>query len=179
MKLDNYINMCIITYPSLYKDTDYKKSRNRVLDQIYFTNGNGLKWYDGELTDNYNESGRLYESIPPDYFEKKIFSNSGNSSITSERRAGGTFSIYPICEYAKILDMPQDVKLDWLLGGEEAVRLAYSYFSDYSEYSRGIYIARMIDNEDFSGIESYLSLQLSFLSRAEKRIHYIKEKQYV
>lgn len=43
MKLEDYVRKSIWEYPSLYKDVDYAKSRLKVLNQVFFTLGNGLE----------------------------------------------------------------------------------------------------------------------------------------
>ena len=43
MKIADYISKIIQEYPTLFKDVDYEKSKLKVLDHIFFTNGNGLE----------------------------------------------------------------------------------------------------------------------------------------
>ena len=69
MKIADYISKCIQEYPSLYKDVDYEKSKLKVLCQIFFTNGNGLKMAD---TENPKEGGYVVE---PKYKKDKKTDN--------------------------------------------------------------------------------------------------------
>ncbi len=43
MRLEAYIRKIIFTYPSLFKDVNYEKSRIKVLGHIFWTIGNGLE----------------------------------------------------------------------------------------------------------------------------------------
>lgn len=96
MKIADYISKYIQKYPFLYKDVDYEKSKLKVLNQIFFTIGNGLEMAD---TENPKEGGYFvkpkykkdretdewvrikdkpygkekYKPLPNDYFESVIY----------------------------------------------------------------------------------------------------------
>jgi hypothetical protein len=65
MKIADYISKCIQEYPSLYKDLDYERSKMKVLCQIFFTNGNGLKMAE---TEDPSEGGYV---VDPKYKRSK------------------------------------------------------------------------------------------------------------
>lgn len=44
------------------------------------------------------------------------------------------FTFYPLCEYAKILNIPADVKKDWLDGAKETLALLNKYGADNDNY---------------------------------------------
>ena len=48
MKIADYISKSIQEYPLMYKDVDYEKSKLKVLNHIFFTNGNGLEMAETE-----------------------------------------------------------------------------------------------------------------------------------
>lgn len=47
MLLSHAIAKSIKTYPSLYRDVTYERSRLKVLNQLFLVGGSGLCWYDG------------------------------------------------------------------------------------------------------------------------------------
>ena len=49
MTLDDTVAKSIHDYPTLFKDTNWEKSRIKVLDHLFFTAGNGYHWFDGYL----------------------------------------------------------------------------------------------------------------------------------
>lgn len=96
MKIVDYISKAIQEYPSLYKDTNYEKSKMKVLDHIFFTIGNGLemaKPADGEeggyvvdpkykknrITDEWERrkdkpyGKERYKKIPDTYFDDIVY----------------------------------------------------------------------------------------------------------
>jgi hypothetical protein len=71
MKLKDYVDNSIYHYPSLYRSTNYKDSRLRVLDHLFLTNGNGMEWHpDGFLAECINGK---YKTIKPVKLPKNFF----------------------------------------------------------------------------------------------------------
>ena len=58
MKIVDHISRSIQEYPTLYKDIDYEKSKLKVLNHIFFTNGNGLEI---AYCENPNDGGYVVE----------------------------------------------------------------------------------------------------------------------
>ena len=63
MKLHHAIAKAIRQYPLLYRDTDYERSKIKVLDHLFLTIGNGYDWYDGYLW----EKKSHYDSATAEY----------------------------------------------------------------------------------------------------------------
>ncbi len=95
MKIADFISKSIQEYPLLYKDTDYEKSKLKVLDHVFFTIGNGMEL---AQTENPQEGGYVvtpkgkkdnkegwirlndkpygkekYKPIPDGYFESVVY----------------------------------------------------------------------------------------------------------
>lgn len=96
MKIADFISRAIQEYPSLYKDTNYEKSKMKVLDHVFFTNGNGLamakpgegeeggyvvdpKYKKNKVTDEWERSKdkpygkEKYRKLPADYFDSVVY----------------------------------------------------------------------------------------------------------
>jgi len=94
MKIKDFISENIQSYPSLFKDVDYEKSKLKVLGNIFFTIDNGL---DFAKTENPEDGGYLtypkyqtienkqvrifdrpygrkkYKPLPKDYFDSVVY----------------------------------------------------------------------------------------------------------
>jgi hypothetical protein len=111
-------------YPELYYD------RQTALNQLFCVNGNGYTWENGELV---YEDQRMERYVLKEHVEKADFSyakhlyNIGESirrhSIEFKTGKDGLNKYierldeekwYPICKYAKICNIPEDIKPDWL-----------------------------------------------------------------
>lgn len=96
MKIADYISKLIQEYPGLYKDVDYEKSKLKVLCDIFFTIGNGLKMAEIDMHRNggyvvspkYKKDKKAdewfrvkdklygvdkYKKLPKDYFESTVY----------------------------------------------------------------------------------------------------------
>lgn len=148
-------------YPTLFVDED------DVLDHLFFVNGNGFKWVDGELTDGDDTPEKVVqrsrennqqryeaevernrrEGCDTSYMEQLLYDDlhktpacirrrEKKTRIDQARRYGLEYgvirngivirSLYPLCEYAKILHVPADVKPDWLAAARKAYEMALS-----------------------------------------------------
>lgn len=121
--VNNAIKAGLLGYPSLFA------TPAGVLHQLFIVNGNGYKWKGGQLV-AWNESREdadawLQESLDEAngeglrlYYEEMQHryqwtkANIARIVEHGERRYRG--SIYPLCEYAKIVCVPDDVQDDWL-----------------------------------------------------------------
>lgn len=61
MKVEDTIHRSIIKYPSLYNFGNLKDSRMAVLNHLFFTNGNGYDWKDGELVEYRSEKLKSFK----------------------------------------------------------------------------------------------------------------------
>jgi len=173
----------IMRYPILYKDINFNYSKEKVLDQLFFVNGNGYEWVNGELV---SEEELLYNSIPEDYFNKTIMEKVENTFKKVlygkkefkeiELKSNRVLTVYPICEYAKILHLPDDIELDWLLGALDAILMAEDYFNDPYKHCLDTYISDWMRSRNYKAIQKYLKEQKKFLKDAKKRIKYLSSK---
>lgn len=109
-----------------------------VMDQLFFTNGNGMDWVNGELVDPFDNGEPLEdliaqsrEEIRTDELKNRLYSDyelklhlfkldnlddfvDGDHSVPFDTSRSG----YPICQFAAIMNVPKDVTPDWF----EAVR---------------------------------------------------------
>lgn len=70
MKLQYIVNNAIYTYPILYRSKTFQESRLKVLDQIFFTIGNGYEWTKDSVL-KYN--GKSRKTLPKGFFDKNLF----------------------------------------------------------------------------------------------------------
>lgn len=85
---------CLLTYPSIYPN------KWAVYHHLFLVNGNGYKWKKGELVDAY-KSPEMPETTRVGLEERM-------NNFTAREK------VYPICEYAKIVTIPDNVTDDWL-----------------------------------------------------------------
>lgn len=150
-------------YPSLFVD------EADVLHHLFFVNGNGYEWVEGQLVDVCSPEQDLDATRAQDKrrleWEAKMAAAKGSDtrfyeqqlaliakSPAAQRRAERQYRIrrctqrrppgsrirdchyldeggklrrylYPLCEYADILHVPDDVKSDWLKAAEKALSL--------------------------------------------------------
>jgi len=186
IKLKQSITNSIIEYPSLYKDINYDYSRQKVLNQLFFTNGNGLEWENGELIDPFEIV--TDHVIPKDYFSSTITSEEKDERCALKdlrKRLNLKFTeteecnkypttIYPICDLCTAMNLPNDIKPDWLDGAQEAVDLAVDYFKDPYKHCEDHYIQKWIDKRNYIAIKKYVKKQLGYLTEIQKRITELK-----
>lgn len=132
MRLEDSIKLSIDTYPSLY---DFSP-RQQVLNQFFLTNGNGLEWYGGELIE-WTELPDDVDELMPDYDWDKKFLEAFPHQLElpaefMRKYLNEYFHWYPICCYANILLIPDNVQPDWLLGALETA--LYVLNTDCSAY---------------------------------------------
>jgi len=120
MKIADYISKSIQEYPLMYKDVDYEKSKLKVLNHIFFTNGNGLEMAETEnpedggyvvhpkhKKDKFGDWERIkdkpycavkYKKIPDGYFKSVVYYvyGSGRPLETIHRKddCGGSNTLF-------------------------------------------------------------------------------------
>lgn len=159
MRYKTVLKMCMDAYPSLfYTETD-------VLHHLFFVNGNGREWRDGQLVDRVMNirSARKYIRDRLEYYIQRVKENMSktywgernlehfkkeldvlqNGTPQEQREfyyqehikilktieeftlhADGQLikGLYPLCEHAMIVNIPYDVKPDWLEAAIRALR---------------------------------------------------------
>jgi len=191
MNVNQFIINSIFEYPLLYKDENFEKSRDKVLDQLFFTNGNGLDWINGELA--YSEKEEvIIHSLPENYFSIQLMSTEEDETswIKEFRLEKGkeykpreicskeALTIYPICQYAAIVNIPEDIKLDWLLAAEDACFLAADYFLDPYKHCRDMYIVEWMKKREYEKIKKHLKEQIHYIQVAILKLAIIKREKY-
>lgn len=192
MKVEQFIINHILEYPLLYKDIDFKHSRDKVLDQLFFTNGNGLEWVNGELLYDDEAKNNIERTLPENYFSIPLMSTEDEESswIREYRIKEGkeykpreicskeALTIYPICEYAAIVNIPDDIKLDWLLAAEDACFMAADYFSDPYKHCRDMYISDWMKQREYTKIKKHLQEQIHYIQVAILTLSKFKRTNY-
>ena len=91
------------------RGTDYYKSLEEFLNQLFFVNGNGYTWNKGELSEACisDSPACVYDSETEEILERsQVWKQIPVHDFKSE-------SFYPICEYAKIVKIPEDVEISY------------------------------------------------------------------
>lgn len=142
------------SYPTLFvNEAD-------VLEHLFFINGCGYDWVNGELIDGYQSAEEqiaeskerhrsriirdFYDTLRRSWYRGRLNDlkgelvrlaspNYAKNERQKERRRREIIhdsprSIYPICKYATILNVPDDVKPDWLAAAKKAIGIAYTKF---------------------------------------------------
>ncbi|RLD07544.1 MAG: hypothetical protein DRI65_04385 [Chloroflexota bacterium] len=188
MNLEQYIIHSILEYPTLYKDINYQYSKEKVLNHLFFTNGNGMEWHNGELIDQISGDSEEIIKFPEGFFTTPIWTTEEDEDEVMkgwrleddkeykpfEKCSKYALNIYPICEYANITSLPKEIKDDWLLGAEEAIELALAYYADPYKHARNTYINEWILTRNFESIQNFLTKQNNYLVKAGGRVKVLK-----
>jgi hypothetical protein len=206
MKLEDNIAKSIKDYPSLFKDSNWEKSRIKVLDHLFLTIGNGFEWtLDGYLAESVcKKKGRGFKkpekygkekfSWRPDqsWFDSKIYGDVKwekeiEALIKENPKFSGLLSIeersdyiptpYPVCEYSAIITAPENIKLDWLLGAIETAEWAKSF---YDGPPQQVMKSNLIMTEKISelSVHKHVNKQLKIICKALTRLNLIKKTLY-
>jgi hypothetical protein len=144
-----------------------------VLEQMFFVNGNGLWWSRGELTDGrtikqYEEDNERYNQEQKEFLEERIRDTDSKyiKELFTERLNNGywgpppdppdtnrKYNLYPLYERSTIMELPDNVKDDWLLAAEKALDMV----------KKGVYIASKGDKK--------------YLRRARIRVNSLKKSR--
>jgi hypothetical protein len=133
MNLEQHINYCIVTYPTLYKDVNHKKSRLKVLNHIFMVTGTEYEWHpDGFLApyDGSYNIFKLQKELPKDFYQDFAL-------------AEFDFTPYPIGIYCPLLEMIEgktnslhidnfeikSFKSDWIKGAVDIAKEAVAYYN--------------------------------------------------
>jgi hypothetical protein len=129
--LEDHINYSKNNYPSLYGDDEL--TRINILDQIFFTNGNGLYWC--EKTGTIFAEENVDPNIKIENWDEEIAKNSDRlEQMVKWFKALGKNTdeltvpyFYPLCEYALINTYPDNVQPDYVKGMVELCETAIKY----------------------------------------------------
>jgi len=186
MNAQKTIAYLILNYPRLYKDINFKYSKEKALNHLFFTNGNGFDWIDGEL---FIEDKNVSEIIPEEYFNTPIMSTEQDEPDFARRwrleegkvykpheiKSTNALILYPICKYAQIMNLPNNIKKDWLEAAEEAITLGLDYWNNPYKQFRDVYIKEWSLKREYAKIDNYIKEQLNYLKQAQKRIEELKQ----
>lgn len=124
MNVKDSLRNCLMLYPGIFPN------RWAVYHHWFAVNGNGYDWVDGELV-SWDEEKVHTKEDAVEYFFKDTLEDILNSSIkwtiknlkksilsllrVEEREQDFTpkEKIYPLCQYACLLNIPDDIKPDW------------------------------------------------------------------
>jgi hypothetical protein len=141
MTVHETIKQMMVEYPSLFP------SRVQALHHLFWVNGNGYDWKKGELISidpphktspyrtvewkkNHHEEWSRSAAHRETY--EKLFGKEeaaladlskfviGNDNFVESYKID-LDEVYPLCEYADILNVPENVKDDWLEAAAEAI----------------------------------------------------------
>ncbi len=122
-------------YPGLFPD------ESNALHHLFFVNGNGFDWINGELFDKsyyamrkevkemQEEHLKEYGTTDLNFIRKKELEFREQYRKDEEKYQFGKFgnafqTLYPICDYACIANIPNDIKRDWLKAARKAIQMA-------------------------------------------------------
>lgn len=143
-------------FPDLFAD------EAELLSYLFFENGNGYDWKNGQLVDRDNRSFSVklqetqeYEAVHRQAYVKEcaLYPNADHLSYEEVYcQPSASTKIYPICEWAGIATLPDDIQEDWLEAAKKAIVVAQS-------------LERTIEDEEW-------------LAWAELRIEQLEEDHY-
>jgi hypothetical protein len=108
MKYQQKFEQAQVLYPMLFPN------EAEFLRFVFFVNGNGYEWKNGELID-------IEDSIDKRPFEiRKAQAEKENEKFKFLKPAHST-EIYPLWEHSNIVTIPDDVKTDWLEAAKKAL----------------------------------------------------------
>jgi hypothetical protein len=141
------IKQAMLAYPSIFSTTQ------EIDHQLFFVTGNGYRWCKGELVsndppmsmmqaiikanahfDSHIENFKI-KNIPAAVFaaerqKHNYWFVSANIDDIIEFSASKSINVYPWSEYAKILNIPDDITDDWLKAAYEHVKDLRLYILD-------------------------------------------------
>jgi hypothetical protein len=168
MKYKTSLKLSLKYYPTIYPLGEYS-----VLEQMFFVNGNGLWWSRGELTDGrtikqLEEDDERYKKQQKEFLEERIIDTDSKyiKELFMEWLSNGhygpppdppdtnhEYKLYPLYERSTIMELPDNIKDDWLLAAEKALDMV----------KKGIYIASEEDKK--------------YLRRARIRVNKLKKSR--
>lgn len=137
LSLEQKIQYMGHSYPEIYPD------RWAILNHLFFVNGNGYEWVDGQLKNGHHEAKVIWyqnrKLTEPEFLalmEKPKFLP--QESLLPFAPSENGRAAYPLCQYATIHHIPDDVKDEWLIAAAES--LAYLVKHDPKQRKQGLEI---------------------------------------
>ena len=165
MDVQSTLRYTLIKYPELFKN------KWGVYHHLFVVNGNGFEWIGGELVEKCDELNILstYDAIEYkldsfkksyiEFIEKYNFtskhlvlqlSSDVNDILNIEKRITDltqSEEFYGLCEYSKIVNLPNYIKEDWKLALQEFYNFLIENISKFEEEDKK-FIA-LIDTNKF------------------------------
>lgn len=152
MKIKDYIAKSILQYPGLYKAKNYEESKLQVLNQIFFTLGNGLEF---AQTEHPGQGGYIIE---PEYVEnnhgdwirlndepygKRTSKPLPKNLFDSESESNYPFHPYSFCDeiglLSEILREEHFLQDDWMAELVYLCKRTLEFFNDPEQYKYDCY----------------------------------------
>jgi hypothetical protein len=147
MTVKETLKRCLLQYPSIFPN------KWAVYHQWFIVNGNGYEWKNGQLISIDDKQCKNISDAIEKHFE---FYLSEHSLLTSPlkhtiksckknildslnwKERAKDFSkqreeLYPLCQYAKILNTPEDIKADWKEAAQEMYEWLAINYNDLKE----------------------------------------------
>jgi len=178
MKIKDYIIKEILQYPTLYKAKNYEESRLQVLNQIFFTLGNGLDFAE---TEDVAKGGYLVEPknveldgdwirIKDEPYGKETIAPLPKNFFNSAPEVDYPYYPYPFSDYcgifSEIIKGKQFLQDDWM---EELIYLCkrtLEFFADPEQYKHDCYYPKANNKDlkkEFSRFDKYKKGQVKIL----------------
>jgi hypothetical protein len=156
MYLKESIAKSIVEYPSLYKDINYLRSEQKVLDHLFLVIGNGYSWWDGYLVNTLNGDvkSRWCDKVNdyvvdkgPKYGKNRFDSTQLTLEFFSKTKARliapgmylpeenrSDWEPYPISEHSGLAVIPDNVQLDWLAGAAKTLVRVIEFYEEHPNW---------------------------------------------
>jgi len=135
------VKVGLLAYPGIHP------TREHEINHLFCVLGNGYDWENGALVEKCDdeklkavermlregrpgEEIRAYTAEEDDKRWKDIVKNLPEdlkSKFREHMHEIHPLKVYPLCELCPILELPEDIRPDWLAGAEEALRLIETY----------------------------------------------------
>jgi hypothetical protein len=145
----------------LFKDITRERSELKVLDHLFLVIGNGYSWYDGYLTVDYGEGVRSKwdekkddvvitkgEKYGKQRFQSPVDENFFKSDkveimslpktkieIPIVHKSLHDWEPYPLFEGARLLNIPKNVRPDWLAGASKILIETEKFYRNNPEHA--------------------------------------------
>lgn len=170
MTLEKPIYFVMVEFSRLFP------SRTEVLHHLFYVDGNGYEWKNGELTDGENSKYPKFYNLnanreKPDENQKrrdavykKISDFFKKNPDVCSIHTTHLSSIYPICQYAKILNLPLDIKDDWIDGAREALFAVKMHIYNKT--------CKKVPDENIDLVETYFQTRLEEIQNYRNEISF-------
>lgn len=155
MYLKESIAKDIWNWPTLFKDYNLQNSELKVLDHYFLVIGNGFEWHDGYLANDellkcHWRKNKINITDGPKYgkerFDSKKIDVKYFTGVEVEKLEIEKFTIHLPKENVTswkpsqhsnnscIINIPKDVRIDWLAGASKIFRSTYEYYQSHPNW---------------------------------------------